>query len=64
MFPVLRQVPLTHGNVVVDGPLHPPRPHAILIAFDAVVDLLAAGVEGYQRHEIPIKADKLEGTFN
>ena len=47
------QVPLAHGPVVVDGPLQPPRPHAILIAFDAVEDLLAARVEGLWRHELP-----------
>ncbi len=53
IFPLFGQVPLAHGHVVVDGSLHPPHTHAILIAFDAVVDLLAAGVQGHRRYEIP-----------
>jgi hypothetical protein len=56
IFFLFGQVTLAHGHVVVDGPLHPPRPlahwHATLVAFGAVVDLLAAGVESHWRHEI------------
>ena len=42
------QVPLAHGDVVVDGPLQPPRPLTIPIVVDAVEDLLAAGVQGFR----------------
>ena len=50
-------VPLAHGPAVVDGPLQPRRPsptcpHAILIDFNTIKDLLAAGVEGLQRHKL------------
>jgi hypothetical protein len=47
------KVPLAHGPVVVDGLFQLPCPHAILIAFNVIKDLLAAGVEGLRRHELP-----------
>ena len=47
------QVPLAHGDVVVDGPLQPPRPLTIPIVVDAVEDRLAAGVQGLGRDEQP-----------
>jgi hypothetical protein len=46
------QVPLAHGPLVVDGPLQPSSPHALLISLDAVEDLFAAGIEGLWCHRL------------